>query len=294
MQCAGKFYIFHPSRSDKFKIWGIGDLHMMSRAHHAHQLSRDLAVIKEDPFSFWFGMGDYCDFIGYADKRFDPDAVAEDVSIKDLGRLGATGMERVKKAFDPIKKKCFGLIEGNHERKYALHKDQQQLHGWLCTELDLPNFGYSVFFDIVFRRVTGIKTPRIERLSTTATAEGETRASGNEMTVRVFAHHGAGFATTPGGKLNKLIKVMHDFDADLYYMAHVHEPTAKPISYLSADGKCEKLMARKKMGVITGSYLLTYAQDVTTYGEQKLYSPVETGARFATIEPDKQRIKAEV
>lgn len=286
MEAAGKFYITHNSRLSRFKLYCIADIHMMSKAHSASTFARDIATIRDDPYAFWFGGGDYADYIGYTDKRFDPDAIAEDVSIKELKNIGWAGMKRVRAAFEPIKGKCLGLLLGNHEKKYELAKEHDGLHAWLCTELEVANFEYSAFFDVVFSEVTGATTPQITRV--------RPPTSRRIFRVRVFAHHGAGYAQTKGGKLNKLLKAMKNFEADLVFMAHVHEPVATPNNRLGANRECDKIENRRQVGVITGSYLKTYAEGTTTYGEQKMYDPVELGAKHAIIIPGQRHITAEI
>jgi hypothetical protein len=48
------------------------------------------------------------------------------------------------------------------------------------------------------------------------------------------------------------------------------------------------------VGVISGSYLKTYAQGVTTYGEQKGYEPTSLGAAWVQIHPESRRLEAPV
>lgn len=234
--------------------------------------------------AFWIGLGDYADFIGYTDaKRFDPDAVADWISVKDLGRLGQRSIERVRQLLLPIKDKCLGLLVGNHERKYEIATQQEsQLHGWLCSELGVPMLGYCCLVDLVFSRAPGKAHIAKESSGTSS------------QTFRLFAHHGAGYANTPGGKLNRLIGFMDSFDADIYLAGHTHDRTAKRITSLGANEDCSKLRQRVKVGVISGSYLKTYEETTTTYGEQKAYRPVALGASRVTIKPETREILADI
>lgn len=284
MIAAGKRFITHPSRTDEIRIWNLSDLHLMSKACSEDAIRRDVQEIRDDPHSFFLGGGDYCDFIGYSDKRFDPDSVADWVSVSDLGRLGEVGMRRIRDLFEPIKHKCLGLLMGNHEKQYALRTDHENLHGWLCTELGVPDLGYCCFMDIVFRRQKGQPT-----LSLSAPPGKHT-----SQTFRIFAHHGAGYAQTPGGKLNRLIQFMHSFDADVYFCGHVHDQVGRRQIMLTADSSCGKLTQRERLGVISGSYLRTYAQNTCTYGEQRGYAPVSLGAAWVAIHPETGKMRGEI
>ncbi len=286
MQASGKRYIIHGSRSDVFTLWNLADLHWMSRACAESKVRADVKRIADDPNAFFLGGGDYVDFIGYSDKRFDPDAVAPWVSIKDLGNLGEVGMRQIRDLFAPIKHKCLGLLIGNHEKKYELHTEHEGLHGWLCTELVVPDREYCALFDVVFVRDPKQKRPVLRMAQPTG---GNTRES-----FRVFAHHGAGYAQPPGGKLNRLIQFMNSFDATLYFAGHVHDQNARREPVIGADADCKNIVAKVRLGVVSGSYLKTYAQGTTTYGEQRGYRPTTLGAAGVQIRPETREIWAEV
>jgi len=283
MIAAGKKYIWHSSQADTFKIVYLSDLHLLAKACAEHDLIRQRDEILNDPNTFWIGGGDYGEFIGFGDtKRFDPDAVDEKVSVADLARLGKVTYERVRDLFEPIKHKCLGLVVGNHEKQYMRRLQQEDLHGWLCTELGAPDLGYCCLMDLVFCRVTGTFTPAL--MPKLPSRRGKNRHS-ESNSFRVFCHHGAGAAQTKGGKINRLVKFMRTFDADIFFMGHVHDQMGARIQVLTADAKCEKLQNREKIGVISGSYLKTYAQGVTSYGEQKGYEPTTLGAAWVSIRP---------
>ena len=288
MEAAGKRYICYGSRSDKIRIWNLSDIHWMSKACAEDDVRADIRKIKDDPYSFWLGGGDYADFIGYTDKRFDPDAVASWVDVANLGNLGRFGMEQIRDLFEPIKHKCLGLLLGNHEKRYELFTQQESLHSWLCTELGVPNLQYSAIMDVVFVRRCGLRKPVLQWKVLAKNKGNGSRA------FRIYCHHGAGFATTPGGKLNKLIQFMQSFDADLFFCGHVHDRTARKEPALGADAACKKLTQRVRLGVIAGSYLKTYQQGTTTYGEQRGYRPTSLGASIVEITPDKNEAFAMV
>lgn len=287
MQAGGKRYIVHGSRSDVFRIWYVSDIHWMSKACAEERVRHDIKIIKNDPRSYWIGGGDYCEFIGHTDKRFDPDCVADWVRIKDMGDLGRVGMKQLRDLFKPIRNKCLGLLIGNHEKRYELVTEQESLHHWLCTELDVPNLEYSALFDLLFVRRPRLSVPKLQLKS-------PPRVHGARERFRIFAHHGAGFAQTPGGKLNKLIQFMQSFDADIYFCGHVHDKVSRKEPAIGANEACNKLVERERLGVVSGSYLKTYQQNVTTYGEQRGYRPTSLGAAVVNINPETREMWAEV
>lgn len=290
MEAGGRRYISHPSRKDKFRIWNIADIHTGNLACAEEKLKGDVKEIQEDPYSFWVGGGDYAEYIHYSDKRFDPSCI--DQNTKDhLGMIGMAQAKHVKELLWPIKDKCLGMLFGNHEQKYAVGMNQESLHQWLCCEFGVENLGYCAFMDLVFVRLPGSKKPKLTRESLSATTPN---GEGSRFKQRCFLHHGCGHAITRAGKMNKLQEMMRYFDADIYFAAHVHEQLGITDVQITTDEACTKLKDRVRVGVITGSYLKTYAQGITTYGEIKGYRPTLLGSVYVTIEPDKKEVRAGV
>ena len=288
MEASGKRYIGYRGRADEIKVLCFTDLHLMNKACAVKRLKEDIEKVRVDPNCFWLGGGDNAEFISVNDKRFDASCVSLDLSIADLGNLGRVGIELVAKTFEPIKHKCLGLGFGNHESSYERTKEQQHLHSWLCCHLGVPNLGYSSLFDIIFLRTNTVTSPKI--LHKVPAFNKRSNAWGQ----RIFHHHGAGGAQTPGGKLNRLIRFMEYFDADIYFVGHVHDQIGKRVVQIGANRSCTKLEGRTKLGIICGSYLETYAQNVVTYGEKRGYSPVPLGPVQVKFIPDKKEVYGEI
>jgi hypothetical protein len=288
MELGGTQYVLHHHKSDVFRIWAVADLHLGNRSCNRKLIQQDLDAIKNDPYSLWVGIGDYGDFISPGDKRFDPTTIASDLAIKDLGSLGRVMTAQVRDLFKPIANKCLGLGFGNHEKKYFLGKEQEDLHQWLCTELGVMNLGYSAFYDLAFYHSQGGK-PRLVR-----TIRGES-GSGFQVKKRFFQHHGCGHAVTPGGKLNKLLQFMNGFGpADVYFVGHVHDQTVKRVDKLGANADCTRQKVHKKVGLITGGYLQAYAPGQTSYAEMAGYLPTVMGSVYVTIDPERDEMRASI
>jgi len=289
MKAAGKRYITYSSKSDVISIWNIADIHRNNAACALKKCRSDIKAIADDPYSFWVGGGDYADYIGYRDrKRFDPNTIAPDIKVNDLGRLGIVSAEKVKELFEPIKKKTLGLLYGNHEDSYQRNTEQQNLHGWLCAELGGAHLdlGYCVLLDVVFIHKPGSGKPKLYWIDPKG---GATRTQ-----FRFFIHHGAGGASTPAGKINRLIKFMDFFIADIYMIAHVHGHDGKRLTRVGGDSRCKTIKAIDKLGVITGTYLRTYTQNITGYGEKRGYEPTKLGAVCVDITPYHRSVTAAI
>ena len=283
MEASGKRWIEYGSRTDEFRLWNICDIHWGARACAERHLRETVQTIADDPFSFWFSSGDYGDFIGRSDKRFCPSGPAEWLKIADLGNIGKVIADSLLKELMPIKDKCLGFGYGNHDLKFMESSDNTDIHGYLCTMLGVPSLAYSGFFDLVFCRLGRIRKPR---LHWTQPAAGSTRRA-----VRVCYHHGAGYAITPGGKLNRLLQFMRQNEADVYMTGHVHSKIFHDDTILAADESCGRLVERVRWGAVSGAYLKAYDQGHTTYAEIKMYQPTTLGAAAVSICPNTGAIK---
>ena len=182
--------------------------------------------------------------------------------------MGAELNHQIGDRFQPIAGQCIGLVYGNHEDSYQLRTDAQNMHQDLCKALGVQNLGYSCFQRIEFQRGN--------------------RAHG--YTIR--AHHGSGWAQSDGGVINRLTKFMAQTDADLTLVGHLHKmDTAKKIE-LRFNGTA--MVQRVKLGVLTGTYLRTYQDGITTYAEKRGYDPVPLGSYRIPLQPFGERTIGDV
>ena len=104
--------------------------------------------------------------------------------------------------------------------------------------------------------------------------------------INIHATYGAGSAITIGAKINRLVRAMGDFPyVDLVLYAHVHVGAEYQLPrLLLRDGHVAEHL---QTGVITGSYLRTYAEGHSGYGERGGYPPAALGHRIVEIIPNK-------
>src|SRR4030042_2490577 len=256
MECGGISYIYYGSRTDKIKLYNLADLHIGSACCAEDKLAEDIKSINEDPFAYWCGGGDYIDAITTDDKRWDPTSVnSKRFTIADLARCGMSQMEAAADILSPIKEKCLGMLLGNHEKAYMNHKEQDDLQRWLCKTLGVINLGYCAFADIMFTRST---LPQVKEVGSILSHEYLAQGRLTALRKRVFLHHGAGYANTEGGKLNRLLQFMMRFPlAAIYFVGHVHDEMGKRLTILDANSRCDKIVGVEKIGLISGGYLKT-------------------------------------
>jgi hypothetical protein len=247
---------------------------------------RDIETIRQDPYALWFEGGDYADWISPNDKRFDPSAYDPGIKVVDLAELGAVVTRWMLGYYYPIRKKCLGMLIGNHEFCYMSRGSEVFIHEYLCKKMGVPNMRFSGFTDIYFVHDDGLTVPARMHCADNPPERFTAR-------LRIFIHHGMGAANTAGGKINKLKALVDMVDADLVMMGHVHEQFAKAFLRMVPNHDCSEIGHKITMGMITGSYLRTYAPGFTGYGEIRGYAPATLGATRARYIPETRSLTVE-
>lgn len=247
------------SRSDCFYLIPLGDIHLGTKNCDEEKLEKIIQYIKVNKNVYWIGMGDYIEAINYIDKRFDPANLHPRFQNK-LDNLVTAQMQYVADLFNPIKKRCIGLLEGNHEE--TIRKDfQMSPVDYLAGALNVKNLGYVCMIRLTVCRPSTQK-------------------------IIVYATHGFGAGRYAGGKVNNLLSIGKDFDADIYLAGHTHEKVGIDRDRLVMTLRGEpRLYAKKQLYAITGSFFKTYQQDSKAYTEKKGYPPTPTGVVKIKIEP---------
>lgn len=107
--------------------------------------------------------------------------------------------------------------------------------------------------------------------------------------VQVHAWHGAGSAQTDGARLNRLTRLVNDFQADIYLMGHLHTIMTLPAQRIMCrNGRVKQVNLAVAM---TGSWVKGYGQPKgnehynPSYVEEKGYKPNRLGCPIVHIRP---------
>ena len=257
------------ARPDTFRIYPFGDMHLGTQHCAESKIREKVREIKEDKRNLWVDMGDSCEFISPNDPRWDVGALAEWLNQSD-DNIAIDEADYYCEMLNPIKMQCIGKLKGNHE--VAIHQHSHiNVQKYICKKLGIEDLDYSAFIKFIFRR----------------------KNSREAHIYKAFITHGAGCAVTSGAKLQRLQRLMDNFDADIIAQGHVHDIVTYTKPYLSLDS-ADSIQQRVKVGATTGCWFRTYTQDVpSSYGEQKNYPPVMIGCPVFTINPDKGLLKVE-
>ncbi len=259
--------IEYGSRADTFRLWGLSDLHIGSRATKEAELKATVEKIDQDERAYWVGLGDYAEFINITDKRFDPAELPPWVPAQKLGNFADVQRERVVSILKPIAKKCLGIGSGNHERA-IYERYARDIGAAIAADLGVDDLGdCGAFIRLTFRR----REPGGDRY-------------GSVTTIDVAAHHGYCAGRKPGALANALLESLSVYQADIVMIGHAHRRLyVASTSY--APGQ-KQVYTRKRIAVCCGTFL-----DGAAYGQRKMLAPSEIGAVCIEITPDKRGLE---
>ena len=198
---------FHTeSRSTVYKLIPLGDIHIGAAACDEDRLMKIVKRIEKDELAYWYGMGDYCDFINMRDPRFSVGTLAPWISMEMMGDLAKAQRDRFLDIFKPIAHKCIGMIEGNHET--SIHKFyERDIYSEIVSEIKeagrfAPDhqlaFGFYGWSFLRFYR------------------------KGHSHLFKINLHHGYVGGKLAGAKALEMQRWLWSHDADVVVFGHSH------------------------------------------------------------------------
>jgi len=261
------------SRKDTISIVPIGDVHIGAAACDEQRLKSVVDRVLNDDNCYWTGMGDYCDFINVSDPRFNISTLAPWIGMKQMSDLARSQRDYFLDMIKPIASKCIGLVQGNHEASIH-HFYERDIYGEIVTEvkalggmpaekqLALDYYGWILLKFNMF--VDSVKP--------------------NVSTIKTNWHHGYVGGKLAGGKALEMQRWLWSHDADIVCFGHSHN-TSVQVETIESINTAGKLLARRKYGVFSGSFLRSNVENVSTYSERKGYLPMPTSGVEIVIRP---------
>jgi len=218
--------------------------------------------VRQDPIAWTIGLGDYLDFArqSYRHELRKALPAGDEDSQEHLDYFVADRAENFISQVSPIKSRCIGLIDGNHNWVFL---STNQARGWAASEtltayiarrLSVPYLGYTAVVDLLFENERGV----FDKYT-------------------LFASHGYGMSgTTAASDLGAMErKVEPAFSADCMMTAHTHRRLAY---FLPEIEVCNgEIMERSHLLIKAGAFLKAYLENRVTYAERKLYRPLDLG-----------------
>jgi len=234
----------------------LGDLHIGNAGFDEERfLTRRDYIRKTKQKRFWIGMGDYIENIrpyarGAIDRRWDTEILRGEADWDEQIR-------RFVKMVYPIRRKCLGLLWGNHEWKTMTAKEFEDR---VCRPLGVDFLGSRAFV--------------ILRLKCKREIVGE---------YAIFAIHGSYAGHRLGGAFNRLQDLARIYDADIYLMGHTHAKGFQPDIRVSVefdeDGN-NVVVKRPVIYGLTGCFLDPFCLEVDGYMDRR---PTPRSVRLGTI-----------
>jgi len=246
---------FQYSGDDEFKFVGVGDMHWGTKNFDKDKWNRFINWALSEEKLFVVLMGDLAEYISHKDsRRFNPANITPEclLHLEDIINFQA---EKVIEMLEPLKGKILGTVIGNHEIDITSHfKDN--LYYDICKKLDILKYdlGLGGFIICDFEHTAGGNVKRL------VFNVQHTHTTGRKM----------------GGKTNRLIDEMTDYEADIIMRAHSHDRVAVPYT-LHRVNRVGQYETKKRLGVITGSFLQTRQAGIDSYADRGGYPTKDTG-----------------
>lgn len=255
-------------------LYPLGDIHLGSSNCDKDALTRTVNAIRTDPNARWIGMGDYVEWITPKDKRWAAGGIDEQiVNMANLDRIGDAYVEAISTILRPIMDKCWSMGVGNHETRYE-SEHHTSLVQRIIQACDAPGelyTGWAAITRICFEN------------------DSNMRAS-----ARVFHSHGWQAGRLSGAKVNQLDHLMGWIDdCRIYLQGHSHDCIVKSKVKLGTNPSFTKQRAYKVYGAHCGSFLRTYQDGTSGYGERGGYPPVPIGPPTFTLAFAKEGVKVQ-
>lgn len=262
------------ARPDWFTLVPIGDIHLGHVACDERLLAATIKRIADDPRCYWVGLGDYCEYINKADKRYDPEQVAPWVRSEPRGRMAQVQTERITELFKPIAHRCLGIVEGNHEtairRKFEYdpyYEIVKAVHGAAQLPLDTRiGLGFEGWLELRWYRMPEPKRSATHRL-------------------RVYLHHGFVGGRLAGAKALNMQRVLWNHECDLCLMGHSHNTSSGREAREALD-RSGRVVEHVGKGAFCGTFLgEPVSTESSPYYKEAGYFPTPRGTIEVELRP---------
>ena len=255
---------------EPIKFIPFGDIHRDSDMFAHDHWQRFLAHAKQQKNAIFLGMGDYTDGVSTSERIVLSNSGMHDTTTNTLKDVYKGVAKTLHNELSFMRGKLIGMLGGNH---YFDFGDGDTTDHVLAASLGTKFLGVCSFIRLSFR---------FENKSSS-------RAS-----LDIFAHHGKGGGSTPGGQFNTIEKMSTTADADFYLMGHTHGKGCLPSTprlTLSSTNKKAELCVKERTPWLgrTGSFLKAYENNKVSYNVDAGRSPASLGWIEFEITPVRSR-----
>lgn len=247
-----------PKELNEIEIHPLADLHIGDAMSDWSLIQSEIKRVLETPNAYCVLDGDLMDT-----------AIAS--SIGDTYSSTHNPMEQLQECvnlFAPIKDKIIAVVGGNHENR-IYRSDGIDITQLMCSQLGISD-RYSPTTALVFIRFGDDKKHR-------------------KVCYSLYMTHGNGGGRKEGGKINRLADLAGIVDADIYLMAHVHQPAAFRNRFYRCDPQNSSAQLIEHLFVNTAAWL-----NYGGYGDKAGFKPASTINPTIILDGHKKRASATI
>ena len=242
--------------TDEIVIWFWGDVHRDTSSCDVERFKRFLKQSAADENAYYFGMGDYHDFMSTSEKTKIAAAHLHETTIQRFDEMVESANRSFCTEIAHMRGRLLGLIEGNHHWIYENGKSSTED---LAERMETPYLGWLCHFTLVIN----------------------VESRDNTYAIHIVACHGRAGGKTYGITLNQVGDMKMIFPvADVYCMGHDHQRVADSISVLiPVNGRGGyKIKQKEQLLCRSGSFKKSYEPGRAGYEANKLLKPANLGA----------------
>lgn len=279
MRTDGLFTVHHHTVTvdldQPFYLCPISDIHRDNELHAAAEWQAWLKYAQRERRSnaVFLALGDSLDFARAHVRAVMDSAGGEGENIKKTVQHNVEQwIEVITEELRPLRKQFIGWMSGNH------YFELSDTHKGVTTK---------THSDKQIADILGC-----EYLGTMAgiTITLRDKAGTGQAEVKIIAHHGAGGATTIGGSLNRVQRMLRGWAVDIALMGDDHKRGIVPVgSILSLSRHNNRDIITDKIQLVgrTGSFLCGFEPGKSSYVVDAAYEPTSIG----TIEIEMRLVK---
>ena len=241
-----------PTLTAPFSLYLLFDAHYFSAQCDVKLLKKAIGEIASNPHAAVIIGGDFFDAILPTDKRFDFNILPKEAfeNIHNLKYLNSLLIKKGCELLKPVKDKVIVYITGNHEEK-ASKTYFVDIAGEVGERLGFPVYGYHAYIFLRLRKRNG-------KLRTM---------------LKVYAHHGWGYGRKPGSKINNLVAISEEVEADIYVSGHTHDYVVYRKLRLQPQNVSCTLKDEEKLFIKVPGLRINWLSDTreTTFEERRAY-----------------------
>lgn len=264
-----------PKKDDVFFWMPLGDIHWGSPAHDRAKFIKDLEWVRDDPFRFTIGMGDFFENnslegrAGGLNKHFDQEnliASSAPFLENEIEQFIPVWKQLMKRTKTFPQSKCVGMLMGNHEDRTLKHIGFDTR---VCRPLEAENLGDLAFIELLFKH---------------------DNKPVNSYTA-IAAHGRFG-----GQKLGTVLSAAHNkfeaYEFDIAMFGHTHFAGVEKYHKggIETAGEAPCYVEQKRFIVNTGAFVKSHVEDLDLYTDKMFGSLRNKGTVTIEFLPEKKEI----